>query len=80
MQASALSIRFLDAECQHSFLFVSRLFITQKYPYSALNQLLEHHLPLTGEQWPKLQPLISPPESSASRGHPLIDEYLFLDE
>jgi len=55
------SICSLDAN--YSFLFVSRLFFTQKY--LSLNPLLEHYLPLIGEQWVKLEPLIPPPESFA---------------
>ena len=39
------------------------IFFTQKY--LSLNPLMEHHLPLTDEQWVKLEPLILSPESSA---------------
>ena len=55
------SICSLDAN--YSFLFVSRIFFTQKY--LTLNPLLEPHLTLTGEKWVKLEPLVPPPESSA---------------
>ena len=48
---------------KYSFLFVSLLFFTQKY--LALNLLMEHLLPLTGERWAKLEPLIPPPKSAA---------------
>ena len=44
-----------------------------------MNQLLEHHLPLTDEQWAEIEPLINPPESAATRGRPPIDERLVLD-
>ena len=40
----------------------------------------EHHLPLTDEQWAKLEPLIHPPESSASRGRLPIDERRSLND
>ena len=40
---------------------------------------MEHHLPLTDEQWAKIEPLIPPPESAAGRGRPPIDERLVLD-
>jgi len=40
---------------------------------------MEHHLPLTDEQWAKLEPLIPPPESAATRGRPPINERLVLD-
>jgi len=57
---------------KYSFLFVSRLFFTQKYLASAFWMPIEpthgeHHLPLTDEQWAKLEPLIPPPESAAAR-------------
>ena len=61
----------------YSFLFVSRLFFTQKYP--SLNPLLEHYLPLTDEQWAEIKPLINPTGSAATRGRPPIDERLVLD-
>ena len=61
----------------YSFLFVSRLFFTQKYP--SLNPHMEHILPLTDEQWAKIESLIPPPESAATRGRPPIDERLVLD-
>ena len=41
---------------------------------------MEHLLPLTGEQWAELEPLIPPPESAATRSRPPIDERLVLDE
>ena len=37
-------------------------------------------MPLTGEQWAKIEPLIPPPKFTATRGRPLIDERLVLDE
>ncbi len=40
----------------------------------------EHHLPLTGEQWAKLEPLIPQPKSAATRVRPPIDERLVLDK
>jgi len=36
-------------------------------------------MPLTDEQWAKLEPLIPPPQSAATRGRPPIDERLVLD-
>ena len=54
------------------------IFFTQKY--SALNQLMEHLVPLTYEQWAKLVPLIPPHKHTATRGRPPIDERLVLDE
>ncbi|MGB2911070.1 MAG: hypothetical protein WBB55_10845 [Anaerolineales bacterium] len=54
-------IRYLSSvvsRLNYSFLFVSRLFFTQKNP--SLNPLLEYHLPLTDKQWAKLEPLIPP--------------------
>jgi hypothetical protein len=41
---------------------------------------MEHLVPLTGEQWTKLEPLIPPPESAATRSCPPIDEHLVLDD
>jgi transposase len=40
---------------------------------------MEPHLPLSDEQWAKIEPLINPPESAAIRGRPPIDERLVLD-
>ena len=48
----------------YSFLFVSRLFFTQKY--LSLNSLMEHHLPLTGEQRTLIEPLLPPNKSAAT--------------
>jgi len=41
---------------------------------------MEYHLPLTEEQWAKLEPLIPQLESAATLGRPSIDECLVLDE
>jgi hypothetical protein len=41
---------------------------------------MEYHLPLTGEQWAKLEPLIPPPQPAAARSRPPIEERLALDE
>jgi transposase len=40
---------------------------------------MEHHLPLTDDQWAKLEPIINPSESAATRGRPPIDDRLVLD-
>jgi transposase len=41
---------------------------------------MEYHLPLTDEQWAKLEPLIPSPKSVSTHGRPSIDECLVLDE
>jgi len=41
---------------------------------------MEHHLPLTGEQRAKLEPLIPPPQSTANSDRLSTDEYPVLDE
>ena len=41
---------------------------------------MEYHLPLTDEQWGKLEPLIPQHVSTAARGRPYIEECLALDE
>ena len=41
---------------------------------------MEHLLPLTDKQWAKIEPLIPPPQSTATRGRPSLDERLVLDE
>ncbi len=40
---------------------------------------MEHHLPLTDEQWALIEPLLPPTKSAATRGRPPIDERLVLD-
>ena len=37
-------------------------------------------MPLTGEQLAKIEPLNPPPQSTATRGRPYIDERLVLDD
>jgi transposase len=41
---------------------------------------MKHLVPLTNEQWAKLEPLIPQPESAATLGRPPIDECLVLGE
>ncbi len=41
---------------------------------------MKHLVPLTDEQWAKLEPLITQLESAATLGRPYIDECLVLDE
>jgi len=44
------------------------IFFTQKY--SALNPLMEQHLPLTGRQWALIEPFLPTPKSAATHARP----------
>jgi len=44
------------------------IFFTQKF--SALNPLMEQHLPLTGRQWALIEPILPTPKSAATRARP----------